>query len=146
MNRELVLVLDFGSRHNQLIGRRIREAEVYSEVLPYHTPIDKIKAMNPKGIIFIGDSASIKDPEAKLCDKGIFDLGSYLRNLLWCSVNKQYNGRKFKKCSVRAAKMMFRRKSRLFEKLEGDTVNWINSSYLVDSLPEGFNVTARTKH
>ncbi len=149
MNRELVLVLDFGSRHNQLIGRRIREAEVYSEVLPYHTPIDKIKAMNPKGIIFIGDSASIKDPEAKLCDKGIFDLGVPILGICYgVQLINSIMGGSLKKVQCEGGKndIYLEGKSRLFEKLEGDTVGWMNSSYLVDSLPEGFNVTARTKN
>jgi GMP synthase (glutamine-hydrolysing) len=52
--RENVLVLDFGGQYNQLIARRVREAKVYSEMISYRTPVSKIKAMNPKGIIFSG--------------------------------------------------------------------------------------------
>ena len=55
MNNEYVLVLDFGGQYNQLIARRVRECSVYCEVKPYSLPIDEIKKLNPKGIIFKGD-------------------------------------------------------------------------------------------
>ena len=54
MNSELVLVLDFGGQYNQLIARRVRECNVYAEVIPYTTSLEDIKAKNPKGIIFTG--------------------------------------------------------------------------------------------
>ena len=52
MKNELVLVLDFGGQYNQLIARRVRECNVYCEVHPYNLPIEKIKELKPKGIIF----------------------------------------------------------------------------------------------
>lgn len=55
MAQELVLVLDFGGQYNQLIARRVREAHVYSEMISYKTPVEEIKARNPKGIIFLED-------------------------------------------------------------------------------------------
>ena len=54
MKHELVLVIDFGGQYNQLIARRVRENNVYCEILPYNTDIEVIKAKNPKGIIFTG--------------------------------------------------------------------------------------------
>ena len=54
MSHELVLVLDFGGQYNQLIARRVREHKIYCEVKSYKTPIEEIRAMNPKGIIFTG--------------------------------------------------------------------------------------------
>ena len=74
MNNELVLVLDFGGQYNQLIARRVREANVYCEVIPYNSSIDKIKSMNPKGIIFTGGPASVLDPNAPMCEKDVFSL------------------------------------------------------------------------
>ena len=75
MKNELVLVLDFGGQYNQLIARRVREAHVYCEVRPYNISIDKIKELNPKGIIFTGGPASVLDDGAPFCDMEIFNLG-----------------------------------------------------------------------
>lgn len=75
MERELVLVLDFGGQYNQLIARRVREANVYSEMISYKTPIEKIKSMNPRGIIFSGGGASVNQENAPRIDKEIYELG-----------------------------------------------------------------------
>ncbi len=75
MNKELVIVLDFGGQYNQLIARRVRECSVYCEVHPYTLKLDEIKAMNPKGIIFTGGPNSVYGEEAPRYDKRIFDLG-----------------------------------------------------------------------
>ena len=61
MNREMVIVLDFGGQYNQLIARRVRECNVYCEVHPYTLSLEKIKEMNPKGIIFTGCPNSVYD-------------------------------------------------------------------------------------
>ena len=55
MDREMIIVLDFGGQYNQLIARRVRECNVYCEVHPYNMSLDKIKEMNPKGIISQAD-------------------------------------------------------------------------------------------
>ena len=57
--KELVLILDFGGQYNQLIARRVREAKVYCEVVPYDISVDDIKNKSPKGIIFTGGPASV---------------------------------------------------------------------------------------
>lgn len=59
MKRELVIVLDFGGQYNQLIARRVRECQVYCEIYSYKTDIEKIKAMNPKGIILTEDQIAV---------------------------------------------------------------------------------------
>ena len=59
MQNEIVIVLDFGGQYNQLIARRVRECNVYCEVMPYNTDIEKIKAKNPSGIIFTGGPNSV---------------------------------------------------------------------------------------
>ena len=64
MAHETVLVLDFGGQYNQLIARRVREANVYCEVIPYDTSIEKIKKTNPKGIIFTGGPESVYEENA----------------------------------------------------------------------------------
>ena len=75
MKKEVVLILDFGGQYNQLIARRVREEGVYSEIVPYNISIDKIKDINPKGIIFTGGPASVYLEDAPKLDKEIFSLG-----------------------------------------------------------------------
>ena len=72
---EKIVVLDFGGQYNQLIARRVRECDVYCEVHPYNIDIDKLRAMNPTGIIFTGGPASVYEEDAPKCDKEIFNLG-----------------------------------------------------------------------
>ena len=75
MKNELILILDFGGQYNQLIARRVRECNVYSEVVPFDISIEKIKEKNPKGIIFTGGPASVFASDSPKCDSKIFDLG-----------------------------------------------------------------------
>ena len=75
MKKELILVLDFGGQYNQLIARRVRECNVYCEVHPYNLSIEKIREMNPKGIIFTGGPNSVYGENSPLCDKEIFNIG-----------------------------------------------------------------------
>ncbi len=84
MEEEKILIIDFYGQYNQLIARRVRECNVYSEIVPYTTSIEKIKDINPKGIIFTGGPASVYSPDSPTVDKKIFELGiPVLRNLLW---------------------------------------------------------------
>ena len=68
MQHETVIVLDFGGQYNQLIARRVREANVYSVVLPYTVTLDRIKSYNPKGIILTGGPSSVYADGAPLLD------------------------------------------------------------------------------
>jgi len=72
---EIILILDFYGQYNQLIARRVRECNVYSEVVPFDISIDKIKEKNPKGIIFTGGPSSVHGDDSRMCDKEIFNLG-----------------------------------------------------------------------
>ena len=72
---EKILVLDFGSQYTQLIGRRVRETNVYSEIAPFNTPLDVIRKHQPKGIILSGGPDSVYEAGAPACDPKVFDLG-----------------------------------------------------------------------
>ncbi len=72
---EEILILDFGSQYTQLIGRRIRELDVYSEIVPFHTPIEEIRKRNPRGLILSGGPSSVYDDGAPASDAALFDLG-----------------------------------------------------------------------
>ena len=75
MERELVIVLDFGGQYNQLVARRVRECNVYCEIYSYKTDLEKIKKMNPKGLILTGGPNSCYGPDAQSCRKELFELG-----------------------------------------------------------------------
>ncbi|MBO6015601.1 MAG: glutamine-hydrolyzing GMP synthase [Lachnospiraceae bacterium] len=75
MSQELVIVLDFGGQYNQLIARRVRECNVYCEVHPYNIGLDKIKELNPKGIIFTGGPNSVYGEDSPKIEKEVFELG-----------------------------------------------------------------------
>ena len=70
-----IIVLDFGSQYNQLITRRLRDFGIYSELLPHDLSLNKIKEINPKGIIFSGGPNSVYDADAFKIDPEIFELG-----------------------------------------------------------------------
>ena len=75
MDREMVVVIDFGGQYNQLVARRVRECNVYCEIYSYKTDLEKIKALQPKGIILTGGPASCYEPGAATCGKELFELG-----------------------------------------------------------------------
>ena len=80
MSHQTILVLDFGSQYTQLIARRLRELSVYSEVVPFNTSLDTIRAKDPAGLILSGGPSSVSDPGAPKCDAAIFgldDVGEY---------------------------------------------------------------------
>jgi GMP synthase (glutamine-hydrolysing) len=72
---QTILVLDFGSQYTQLIARRLRELSVYSEIVPFNTPLDTLRARRPAGVILSGGPSSVSDEGAPKCDPTLFDLG-----------------------------------------------------------------------
>ena len=75
MQNELVIVLDFGGQYKELIARRIRECHVLSRILPGTTPVEKLKEMNPIGIVLTGGPQSVYLPQSPRCDRSLFELG-----------------------------------------------------------------------
>jgi GMP synthase (glutamine-hydrolysing) len=75
VSHQTILVLDFGSQYTQLIARRLRELSVYSEIVPYNTPIETLRARQPAGIILSGGPSSVSDAGAPKCDPEVFALG-----------------------------------------------------------------------
>jgi GMP synthase (glutamine-hydrolysing) len=75
VSHQTILVLDFGSQFTQLIARRLRELSVYSEILPFNTSIDAIRAKQPVGIILSGGPKSVSESDAPKCDPRVLDLG-----------------------------------------------------------------------
>ena len=75
MDRERVIVIDFGGQYNQLVARRVRECNVYCEIYSYKTDLAEIKALKPKGIILTGGPSSCYEEGAAACSPELFELG-----------------------------------------------------------------------
>ena len=149
MNNELVLVLDFGGQYNQLIARRVRECNVYCEVHPYNLPIEKIKELNPKGIIFTGGPASVYGTGSPLCDKEIFNLNIPILGICYGS---QLMAHLLGGCVEHAETSEYGKtpiivdnNSLLFENVSKETICWMSHTDLIKEAPNGFNVTAYSK-
>ena len=72
---DTIVILDFGAQYSQLIARRVRELNTYSELVACSTPVEKIQELKPKGIILSGGPSSVYDENAPQYDKGIWKLG-----------------------------------------------------------------------
>ncbi len=149
MNRELVLILDFGGQYNQLIARRVREENVYCEVRSYKMTSGEIKELSPKGIIFTGGPSSVLDPSAPYCDSEIFNLGIPILGICYGMQLMGYmldgeveraNSREYGKTHV-----SFDNKSQLLNGVESKSSCWMSHTYYVKTLPEGFRTTAGTE-
>ena len=145
MDNELVIVLDFGGQYNQLIARRVRECNVYCEVMSYKNDIDKIKEKNPVGIIFTGGPNSVYDPASPHYDKAIFELGVPILGICYGSQLMAYElggsvatapTREYGKTEITV------KESLLFEGVDKNTICWMSHTDYIDKVPEGFEVTA----
>lgn len=147
MNNETVIVLDFGGQYNQLIARRVRECNVYCEVLPYTTSIEKIKEKKPVGIIFTGGPNSVYGDNAPLCDNEIFNLGIPILGICYGSqLMAQALGGKVSAASKReyGKTTLNICDSLLFSGINKNTTCWMSHTDYIEKLPEGFTVTAYT--
>ena len=148
MSRELVLVLDFGGQYNQLIARRVRECNVYCEVHPYKLSVEKIREMNPKGIIFTGGPNSVYGENSPLCDKEVFELGIPVLGICYGSqlMSHVLGG------SVATAPVSEYGKtevavdveSKLFEGVNSSTICWMSHTDYIERAPEGFKIIGHT--
>lgn len=143
---EMVVVLDFGGQYNQLIARRVRDLGVYSELLPYNTPVEKIREMNPKGIIFSGGPASVYEEGAPKVDPAIFELGLPILGICYGMqlMSHMLNGKveRAGKREYGKAELRLQASNRLFESWEESEIVWMSHSDKVVELPTGFRVDA----
>ncbi len=148
MNKELVLILDFGGQYNQLIARRVRECNVYSEVVPYNISLEKIKEKAPKGIIFTGGPASVFGENAPKCANGIFELGIPVLGICYGMQLMAYTlGGKVAHANTREygeTNVSIDNTSDLFNGFSTQNVFLMSHTDYVESLPEGFKNIAST--
>ena len=148
MKKELVLVIDFRGQYNQLIARRVRECNVYCEVHPHNLSIDKIKEMNPKGIIFTGGPNSVYGEDSPLCDKAIFELGIPVLGICYGSqLMAHMLGGSVATAPVSEygkTEVAVDSKSKLFNEVSETTICWMSHTDYIEKAPEDFKVVAHT--
>ncbi len=148
MSQEKVIVLDFGGQYNQLIARRVRECNVYCEVHPYYISLEKIKEMNPKGIIFTGGPNSVYLEESPVCSREIFELGIPVLGICYGSqLMAHLLGGSVKTAPVSEygkAEVTLDTSKNLFEGVLTDTVCWMSHTDYIETPPAGFQVTGHT--
>ena len=148
MKRETVIVLDFGGQYNQLIARRVRECNVYCEIYSYKTDLEKIKAMEPKGIIFTGGPNSVYLEDSPSYAKEIYDLGIPVLGICYGSQLMMHQlGGKVCKASVREygkIEVTVDQSSALFENVSEKTICWMSHNDYIEQAAPGFKIIAHT--
>ncbi len=144
---QTIVVLDFGGQYNQLIARRVRDLGVYTELLPYSTSVEKMKEINPIGIILTGGPNSVFTKDALVCDKEIFNLGIPMLGICYgaqllafqtggdvaSATTKEYG-----KCEIEYSECP------LFEGINKTNICWMSHTDYVSKLGKGFEIVGKT--
>lgn len=148
MNREKIVVIDFGGQYNQLVARRVRENHVYCEIYSYKTDIQQIKAMNPKGIILTGGPNSCYEEGAASCGKELFEMGIPVLGLCYGAQLMQYVlGGNVCKAPVREygkIEVTVDKTSKLFSDVSEKTICWMSHNDYIERIAPGFRIVAHT--
>ena len=146
--QEMIIVLDFGGQYNQLIARRVRECNVYCEVHPYNMSLDKIRELNPKGIILTGGPNSVYEEGSALCEPEFFGMGIPVLGICYGSqVIAHMLGGEVATAPVSEygkTEVTTDTKTVLFQNVSEKTICWMSHTDYIAKAPEGFSVTAHT--
>ena len=143
-----IIILDFGSQYNQLIGRRIREMGVYSEVLPFNTPLAEILEREPSGIVLSGGPSSVNAENANLVDKELFEQNIPVLGICYgMQLTTHLLGGKVKKGEkgeYGKAKLQIQKSNTLLSGVSRFSTVWMSHFDEVETLPEGFVINGMT--
>ena len=146
MKHQTIVVLDFGSQFTQLIARRLRELSVYSEILPFNTPIDEIRARKPVGIVLSGGPRSVSESSAPRCEQGVFDAGvpvlgiCYGMQLMTDALGGEVAPAPHREFGLATIKI--ERGAPMLASIGSELRVWASHGDFVKSAPAGFTVTA----
>ncbi|RXZ82442.1 glutamine-hydrolyzing GMP synthase [Paenibacillaceae bacterium] len=147
---EIIVVLDFGGQYNQLIARRIRDLGVYSELLPYNTTMDRIRELQPKGIVFSGGPASVYEEKSPLVDPEVYELGIPILGICYglqlMAHQLQGKVQRAGKREYGKAEVAFQTADGLVTGLDQTQTVWMSHGDLVVEAPQGFQIDASTDH
>ena len=148
MNQEKIIVIDFGGQYNQLVARRVRECHVYCEIYSYRTPIEQIKAMNPKGIILTGGPNSVYEEGAATCSRELFEMGVPVLGLCYgAQLMSHVLGGHVCKAPVREygkIEVTVDKTSKLFGNVSEKTICWMSHNDYIEKEAPGFRIVAHT--
>ena len=149
MKNELVIVIDFGGQYNQLVARRVRECNVYCEIYSYKIDIDKIREMNPKGIILTGGPNSCYEADSPTYSKELFELGIPVLGLCYGAQLMQHIlGGKVEKADVReygkTNVVVDKKDSAIFKDVKEETICWMSHFDYISKVAPGFEITSHT--
>jgi GMP synthase (glutamine-hydrolysing) len=148
LNAQMIAILDFGSQYSELIARRIRETQVYSEVLSYRTTADQLRQLNPKGIILSGGPSSVYDDRAPLCDPEIWNLGIPVMGVCYGMqlMVQQLGGRveRAERGEYGKANLILDEATGLLKAVEPSSIMWMSHGDSVMEMPPGFHLLAHT--
>ncbi len=147
-HNETILILDFGSQYTQLIARRIRELNVYSEIHPHTFGIDELKKMNPKGIILSGGPMSVYDKDSPQIDPEVLELGIPVLGICYglqliCR-NLKGNVEPAENREYGKAMLNIVDSKGILEGVEKNSTVWMSHGDYVTMMPEGFQITSET--
>lgn len=150
LDRQMIIILDFGSQYSELIARRIRETQVYSEVLSYRTTAEQLRQLDPKGIILSGGPSSVYDDGAPHCDPEIWNLGVPILGVCYGMqlMVQQLGGEveRAERGEYGKASLAIDDPTDLLTNVEDGTTMWMSHGDSVARLPEGFELLAHTEN
>lgn len=150
LKSQIIVILDFGSQYSELIARRIRETQVYSEVLSYRTTAEQLRKINPKGIILSGGPSSVYDTGAPQCDPEIWQLGVPVLGVCYGMqlMVKQLGGtvERSKRGEYGKASLFIDDPTDLLTNVEESSTMWMSHGDSCTQLPEGFETLAHTEN
>lgn len=149
-NKDLILILDFGSQYAQLIARRVRENNVYSRIVPYNVSHEEVKSLMPKGIILSGGPASAYQGNAPVCDRELLEMDIPVLGICYgMQIGCQLLGAQVKASKSREygrAHLVITHPSALLENLTNSQTVWMSHGDQVSALPEEFLSMAYTEN
>ncbi len=148
MDTSTIVILDFGSQYTQLIARRIREFNVFSVVLPCTVPLERVRELQPKGVILSGGPCSVYDADAPAADKGVLELGVPVLGICYgLQFIAHHLGGRVVGAAAREyghAEVTVVAETLLFRGLPGSLNVWMSHGDHAETLPAGFELTAKT--
>ena len=148
--QDKVVVLDFGSQFTQLIARRVRESRIYSEIVPFDTPIEEIRKLNPKALILSGGPSSVYDDEAPIASQEIIDMDIPILGICYgMQLLGYYFGAKIKaapKKEYGRAELTIVEDDALFDGFNGESTVWMSHADKIEELPQGFKKLGYTEN